>query len=509
MVNDGRSPAETCACCGRGLPVSDRLALSVEAAVLDACNRAYAEAERRGDARVEEAHLVACLARAPEAIQVFWQFGLAASEWLEASEHWLSRHAQRRSGEQIETSAALKALLARAQDHALREARTHASLSDLVAAIAGQRGAPAAAFTRRDGPHTAAMRTRREEALPLTTAPPPTVARAANLSPFGRLAVVGEKPHPIPSHPPRTDDAATLAALLARLDRQDALLAELRAALLSETPAADAAAGARGATSRRHGDRNAPPHGVRHPLAYRPDIHALTTASTSERLFMRLSLRRRRNASLRRKNRSAEPPSRPAATSDRDLRLIAEQAVTRARRRLRAGDHRAHDEAPSPHPERDDDLSGAGERGKRFFLALDDHVERAPSIGAKTAARLSQAGIATVRDLLVSDPETLAARVRTRHITAQRLRDWQAQARLVCTVPWLRGTHAQLLVGAGYAALDRIVAEEPSAICAAILKFATTRDGQGVLRSGPPPDMERILKWIENIALAEPDRAAA
>jgi hypothetical protein len=99
--------------------------------------------------------------------------------------------------------------------------------------------------------------------------------------------------------------------------------------------------------------------------------------------------------------------------------------------------------------------------------------------------------------------------VRTRHITAQRLRDWQAQARLVCTVPWLRGTHAQLLVGAGYASLDRITAEEPSTICSDILKFATTRDGQSVLRSGPPPDMERILKWVENTALAEPDRAAA
>jgi hypothetical protein len=96
-----------------------------------------------------------------------------------------------------------------------------------------------------------------------------------------------------------------------------------------------------------------------------------------------------------------------------------------------------------------------------------------------------------------------------RHVTAARLRDWQAQARLVCTIPWLRGTHAQLLVGAGYASLDRIMAEEPSTICADILKFAATRDGQGVLRSGPPPDMERILKWVENTTLAEPERAAA
>ena len=51
----------------------------------------------------------------------------------------------------------------------------------------------------------------------------------------------------------------------------------------------------------------------------------------------------------------------------------------------------------------------------------------------------------------------LSARVGVRHITAERITSWQHQARLVCTIPWLRGTHAQILVGAGYYAPHSIV----------------------------------------------------
>jgi hypothetical protein len=156
-----------------------------------------------------------------------------------------------------------------------------------------------------------------------------------------------------------------------------------------------------------------------------------------------------------------------------------------------------------------EDAAATNENAKRFYLALDDHIERAPSIGPKTAGRLIDIGIATVRDLLAADPDELSARVRAKFITSQRLRDWQAQSRLVCTVPFLRGTHAQLLVGAGYPTLDRIVEADPSLLCAAILKFATTRDGQSVLRSAPPPDMERVQRWLQNAIIAEPERAVA
>jgi hypothetical protein len=517
MVNDGRSPATTCACCGQQVSASGRLSLGVEPAVLDACNSAYAHAERRGDALVEEAHLVASLAREAQSIQIFWQFGLAASEMLATAEHWLSRHARRGNGEQIQASEALKALLARAEARALGERRSHASLQDLVATIAEQRGQQTRILATSETTVQGAEPSPRAFLSSLITTAPPAAARAfvpewqsGDISSRGQIESTDTRSA-------GANDAAAVAALFARLERQETLLAELRAAVATLSGAAegageDKAAGqTAAAAARRQSSRDAPSQAVRHARTYRPDIHVLSTASTSDRLFMRMSLKRRRGQGLRKKNRTMHAPGLTGAPLDRDLRATAERAVMRARDRIRASEDRTRRGALSADREQDGDseLASTGEGGKRFFLALDDHIERAPSIGAKTAARLSQAGIATVRDLLAADPETLANRVRVRHVTAARLRDWQAQARLVCTIPWLRGTHAQLLVGAGYASLDRIMAEEPSTICADILKFAATRDGQGVLRSGPPPDMERILKWVENTALAEPERAAA
>ncbi len=155
-----------------------------------------------------------------------------------------------------------------------------------------------------------------------------------------------------------------------------------------------------------------------------------------------------------------------------------------------------------------DDGAENGERIKRFYLEPDDDIVRAPSIGPKTAARIMSHGIVRVRDLLVSDPRKLAARIGARHITPERIALWQDQARLVCTVPWLRGTHAQILVGAGFNTVKKILSSEPIVICAAIRIFATTREGQSVLRSGPPPDDARVFRWVAHAQVAEAERAA-
>lgn len=162
--------------------------------------------------------------------------------------------------------------------------------------------------------------------------------------------------------------------------------------------------------------------------------------------------------------------------------------------------------------EADDDGDGQGDslgdRMKRFYLSPGDDIVRAPSIGPKTAARLTPAGLVLVRDLLACDPEDIVARTANRYITVGRIADWKAQARLVCTIPWLRGTHAQLLVGAGYDTLAKLSRADASSVGSAILRFAATREGQSILRSGPPLEIDRIACWIENTALAEPARAA-
>jgi len=146
--------------------------------------------------------------------------------------------------------------------------------------------------------------------------------------------------------------------------------------------------------------------------------------------------------------------------------------------------------------------------GKRFYLEMDDEIMRAPSIGPRTSERLTPHGIERVRDLLAADAADLAERIQARHITTQRIEDWQMQARLVCSVPSLRGTHAQLLVGAGYTTPGDICAVSGDVLSADILKFASTRDGQRILRSGPPPELEKVLRWAECAAEAELDRVA-
>jgi len=139
----------------------------------------------------------------------------------------------------------------------------------------------------------------------------------------------------------------------------------------------------------------------------------------------------------------------------------------------------------------------ASARDAYFQLTLDHDVVDGPSIGAKAAKRLNRHGIATVRDLLKADPAALAVLLDARHLTAQAICDWQDQALVMCTVPGLRGTHAQLLVGAGYRSAEAIAEAEPGKLCADVLSFAGTAAGQRILRDGDVPDIERIKGWLE------------
>lgn len=147
--------------------------------------------------------------------------------------------------------------------------------------------------------------------------------------------------------------------------------------------------------------------------------------------------------------------------------------------------------AASAEPERDD-------AEPRIHLKLEQDVIDAPSIGPKTAEKLNAVGIDTVDDLLKAHPIALAARLDDRHITDQTIADWQDQTRLVCTVAGLRGTGAQLLVGAGYRTAAAIGEADADKLCADVLAFAASSEGQRVLRSGNPPDMSKIKAWVES-----------
>lgn len=141
-------------------------------------------------------------------------------------------------------------------------------------------------------------------------------------------------------------------------------------------------------------------------------------------------------------------------------------------------------------------LSGARPAERRVYLTSIDPLERAPSIGPILAGRLAHLGVKTVADFLARKPADLAAQLDDRRIASEDVATWQDQAQLVMEIPGLRGTHAQLLTGAGYRSAARIAAADPVAFSADILKFAATDAGRRVLRDGNTPDVEKIKAWV-------------
>jgi hypothetical protein len=136
-------------------------------------------------------------------------------------------------------------------------------------------------------------------------------------------------------------------------------------------------------------------------------------------------------------------------------------------------------------------------RHPRAYLSLTDDIERAPSIGPRTAERLQAIGLRTVQDLLAAEPAAVADGLGVRGLDATVITTWQQQARLVLEVPGLRGTHAQLLVGAGFADRTGIVGADTRDLGARVLAFAATLEGRRILRDRDPPTMESIKSWVD------------
>ena len=136
----------------------------------------------------------------------------------------------------------------------------------------------------------------------------------------------------------------------------------------------------------------------------------------------------------------------------------------------------------------------------RLSLAAD--VIDAPSIGPRMAERLRPLGVLTVQDLLDEEPSALANALAVSYVKPEIVGDWQAQARLVCAVPGLTGTAAQLFVGAGYRDVAAIAAAEPDKLSSDLLTYAGTDQGRRLLRDGEPPDVARIKGWAEGARAA-------
>lgn len=152
--------------------------------------------------------------------------------------------------------------------------------------------------------------------------------------------------------------------------------------------------------------------------------------------------------------------------------------------------------------------AAASRETQRHYLAVDDDVEKAPSIGPKTAKRLAKVGIRRVQQLLDADPETLAGELEVRWVTPEMIVDWQDQARLMCRVPGLRGHDAQWLVGVGVRESESLATAKAADLLAEVTALAATAQGQAILRDGREPDRSEVEGWIASARGVRGARAA-
>jgi hypothetical protein len=587
-----------CHCCGQDIQSrqtqqsrQDRSAptIWVDEALLACCNLAHQEAERRGAAEVDIAHLIYVIATHRRHHHVLEPFALVPERLAAASDMALMSSQHARYGQSPRTSHDLSLLIDRTRQRAAAQRDTVATLADCVHAVVYDCGdlssgrlvaswhlsarqdadrpdtdrrdwvptgrddrasvlpphgaqrllpsrtdidlRPAARHATDDRVRYARDRAYDDDALAASDARiQPTHMRPDRFRPEWPRPAAASRHHQSPTVLTAADHERQRAhnELLERLARQERLLADLCARLANKTDVganptpAPRVAPRRNAANARATVAAKPAEPIAEATLPTRAIVQTSAATTASRP-VRIKKQKRLNERLRQPRLLNWRRSNSAAQSLGVTDVASGSGADRKPLLSLVRHARPTDRAVVPYPsqpvEDDDEVIGLeddvsdevgdnGERQKRFYLALDDEIVRAPSIGPKTAARIIPHAIVRVGHLLKCDAHALAARVGARHITAQKVLAWQHQARLVCTIPWLRGTHAQLLVGAGYDSVEKIQHAVPMAVCAAIATFAATRDGQSILRAGAPPDADRITRWIAHAQLAETERAA-
>lgn len=120
-------------------------------------------------------------------------------------------------------------------------------------------------------------------------------------------------------------------------------------------------------------------------------------------------------------------------------------------------------------------------RSARGFLTEESDVVDAPSIGPKTAARLTKIGVYTIADFLNADPVRMAEQTEARYMTQTSLKDWQDQTRLMLEAPGLRVLDSQILVGVGIRSREDLASASARKVLNAAMTFLDTPTGSRYL----------------------------
>jgi hypothetical protein len=131
-----------------------------------------------------------------------------------------------------------------------------------------------------------------------------------------------------------------------------------------------------------------------------------------------------------------------------------------------------------------------------FYLSVDSPIDQAPSVDAVAAARLRALNVTHVTHLMQQDPNRLSDALGLASVDAATVRRWQAECRLACRVPNLRGFDARILVGCGVTTPGQLAATHPTDLLHEVETFLATERGQRILLSGTSQELCRLMTWI-------------
>jgi nucleotidyltransferase/DNA polymerase involved in DNA repair len=205
-----------------------------------------------------------------------------------------------------------------------------------------------------------------------------------------------------------------------------------------------------------------------------------------------------------------------AASPEGDLRLRKRKRVVgdlnsderRARREARRKRQVSRQRSAEPVAVDEDSVPAERTGGMRFFLSRTSEVEKAPSIGPRTAQMMETIGVRTIEDLLSMAPDRLAEKLNHRRITTSVIQQWQAQSRLMCQIPELRGHDAQILVACRITTPENLASAKPAELFAVVEPFSRTKEGERIIRNGRKPDLAEVTEWIQWAANARSMKAA-
>jgi predicted flap endonuclease-1-like 5' DNA nuclease len=167
---------------------------------------------------------------------------------------------------------------------------------------------------------------------------------------------------------------------------------------------------------------------------------------------------------------------------------------------------------PAPKPARDlPEGAPLAKREKKLppcALSGNAPVVDAPSIGPKTAKRLEAVGVRTVADLLRLEPEDGEEQIDARHISADVIRGWQAQAELACTVPGLKSREAQALAACGVSDATELAQLDASELCEAVAQWGLSDEGQRAWGNAAAPTPDDVATWIARAQRVSTSQAA-